>query len=330
MAEQEKIIKEDCNFLEWPMFVLDDKEQPQQLLIEKGDGKYEISCSIGLPDFFDKKVLYCLLQELYEKTRLQSYSITTTRYKLAKGISKNTPGKKQYDNLMTALKKWAALTINFDGIFYENGHHITKIFHIIDTVFFDHKTGKVMVRFNKEYVDQLNSSQFYKIIDFHKYRTFTRATSARLYELLVKNFMGRDIWTINIKILASKLGLKKHPDSANYYRSDIIRQLKPCITEINSRTDLYVDLILKADSDICVFKQLEKQKEYIPAIAVGKTKKKSQTKHIDKCYEQFSNLPQDERDRISTIIERDPYLIVFPDEKSKVYAFMKRANMYPA
>ena len=91
--------------------------------------------------------------------------------------------------------------INFDGIFYQDGNYVTKIFDIIDTATLDKKTGVITIRFNQDYIDQINESKFYKYIDFNKYKTFTKATAARLYEILTKSFLAKEDWEINLQIL---------------------------------------------------------------------------------------------------------------------------------
>ena len=96
MEEKSRPIKDDINFLENPTFLLDDKNTATELLIEKENGKYEITCSSGLPDLFDKKVLYFLLQKLYQETKLKKYTVKARRYEIARIVSTSAPGKKQY------------------------------------------------------------------------------------------------------------------------------------------------------------------------------------------------------------------------------------------
>jgi hypothetical protein len=78
--------------------------------------------------------------------------------------------------------------------------------------------------------------------------------SARLYEILVKNFKSRKTWKVEIKKLSEKMTLKRK------YPSDIIIKLKPAINEINKNTELKIEFSTyknDADETICIFKNQE-------------------------------------------------------------------------
>ncbi len=256
MLEEKKIIKDDINFLEYPNWVVDEKTKQQHLVVERQNGKYEIFSPRGLPTHFDKIVLYCLLHKLFAASN-ENLEITTTRYAIAKSIfDRKITDTEQFARIMKALKKWKAVSINFEGIFYSDNSHSERYFSIIDDVILNSKTKKLYIRFNQQYIKQLNETTFYKLIDFDQYKKLKSAVSARLYEILIKNFKDRDMWVISIKNLAEKLTLEKRSNAKDYYPSDVLAQLRPGINEINKKTDLAVMFNYHKDQGMCTFQKM--------------------------------------------------------------------------
>jgi hypothetical protein len=334
MEDQHLFIKDDINFLEYPNWIIDKRNEVTFWIIKKPNGcTYNIKSPEGLPSYFDKKVLYYLMHKLYTETNLETYALTTTRYEIGINISPdgNRPSKKQYENIMDSLWKWKAIAIHFEGVFYEVEGYTVRFFSIIDEVVLNKRTGALSIRFNKSYIDQQRLSTFYKLIDFQKYKRFSSATAARLYELLIKNFKDRDAWPIGIQLLAEKMTMEKRCNAKYYYPSDVMRHLKPAINEINKNTDIFIVLDYNKKTGVCIFKKGQKPKQYTPATtATQRPKKKPNTKDIDVCYEYYSNLPLDERNRIKQASDRDPLLTVIQDQKSKIFAYMRNKGLWPA
>ena len=61
-------VKDDINFLEYPIWIVKEKENSQELTIKKEKGLYTIGTSLTLPNRFDKIILYYLLYELFNTT----------------------------------------------------------------------------------------------------------------------------------------------------------------------------------------------------------------------------------------------------------------------
>ena len=170
------------------------------------------------------------------------------------------------------------------------------------------------------------------MIDFEKYKTLKRASSARLYEILAKTFKGRGEWAIDIKKLAEKLTFEKRENAADYYPSDVLRHLKPSIVEINKKTDLEIGFTYNKETDTCIFKKLKKQKNtYIAATKDnGENKKIKQNtqKEIYACMEYFKALEVAEQQRIRNKAIHDPYLVVLKTEEEKIYAHMTSTKQW--
>jgi hypothetical protein len=204
--------------------------------------------------------------KLYTKSELNGLELTTTRYEIANNIypnRKSSISKKQFERIMLSLKKWESTSITYEGIFYDKGSHTIRYFHIIDDVILNLKSKELYIRFNQQYIQQLKQSTFYKLIDFTEYKKLTRALSARLYEILVKNFKERNIWHIDISNLAEKLTLEKRVNAEKYYPSQIIISLKPAINEINKNTQLRVELNYHAENGLCEFKKIAEAQEQV-------------------------------------------------------------------
>jgi len=239
-----RIIKEDINFLEYPNWTVNERSKCSILRVQKENGKYEVVSPHGLPNHYDKIVLYHLLSRLYQENKLEKLALTTTRYDIAKNIltENRIPGKNDFERIMLAIEKWKTLSIKFEGIFYDGDGYKIRGFSILDDYILDKQTKQLYIKFNQQYIEQLKETKFYKYIDFNEYKKLKRSISARLYEILVKNFKERTKWYITFENLAEKLTIEKRSDTTKYYASDILSRINPAIKEINEKTDLDIKL----------------------------------------------------------------------------------------
>lgn len=334
VEDNKKIIKDDINFLEYPNWVIDRKNKATTFSIEKPHGKYEIISPLGLPKHFDKIILYCLLYKLYREKNFESYLIKTSRYEIAKNVFSGVKdfGKNKFNRIMVALKKWNALSINFDGLFYSNEERSVRYFHIVDEVTLRPKSGELTVKFNESYVKQLRETTFYKLIDFEQYKKLHKTSSARLYEILVKNFKDRKEWSAGIQLLAEKLTFEKRQGAQNYYPSDVLRYLKPSVNEINKKTDLEIKFDYNNETSVCVFKLVKKQKvTYTPAtksVEIVKQKADENAKLNNLYMKKFKLLSVDEQKEMLEAISRDAFLKVIDDQDHQIVSYMMKTQQY--
>lgn len=232
-------IQEDINFLEYPTWVISNKQTKNRLLQEKDGGTYEITCPEGLPTRFDKIVLYFLLYKSFQQEN--TLAISTTRYEIAKNVllqDKNFSQSK-YNRIMLALKRWQSTYIRFESVFLHREKDKTspyaaiKYFSILDSVVLNKTTNELTATFNEHYMAQLVNSQFHRTINFHEYKLLTRPVSARLYEILLKHLFVEKIWCVDITELGEKLTLEKIS-----YPSHILAAIKPAINDINLNTTM--------------------------------------------------------------------------------------------
>jgi len=247
MKDSELKLKDDINFLEYPNWLVNKKEACKTFTIEKDRGKYVISTTEDidrLPDRTDKIMLYYLMSYLMENN-FKDRLVEISRYRIAKDVL----GSFKYDRIMLGLRRWHNISINFHGIFYDGDGYSTRYFHVIDNVIL--KDNKLKIFFNIDFLEQIKASQYFKLINFDEYKRLKRPVSARLYEILVKTFKERDIWQIGIVKLAEKLTLEKR------YPSQIIEKLIPSINELNSKTELKVNLDYNNETHICTFTKVK-------------------------------------------------------------------------
>jgi len=247
MENDKLILKDDINFLEYPNWLVSEKEAPKTYTIEKDNGKYVISTTEDidrLPDRTDKIILYYLMSFLM-KNDFKDRLVEISRYRIAKDVL----GSFKYDRIMLGLRRWHNISINFHGIFYDGDGYSTRYFHVIDNVIL--KDNKLKIFFNIDFLEQIKASQYFKLINFNEYKRLKRPVSARLYEILVKTFKERDEWQIGIIKLAEKLTLSEK------YPSQILKKLTPAVNEINTNTALKINLDYNKETHICTFTKVK-------------------------------------------------------------------------
>lgn len=279
--EENSLVKQDINFLEFPNWVLNEKNRSEELIIEKDHGTYKLTTQAdSLPTKTDKVVLYYLLLKVFESKKTDNREVITSRYKIAKDVFclKGKPGKTSYDRLWLSLKRWHKISVEFQGVFYESEEYTQRLFHIIDDVIFDKKTKQIKLRFNQEYLDQLKESNFCKYINYDEYKRLRKPISARFYEIIVKTFKERSVWKIEILKLKEKLTLSEK------YPSDLLKKIKPSIKEINEKTELKIKFDYNQESGVCTFTKFDN------AELISISKKKVQENETVNIPEKYINM----------------------------------------
>jgi len=317
--------------LEYPTWIQNRRNKAKIWTIERPHGRYELGSTYGLPVHFDKLVLGFLQHRLYA-TNFKNLKIETTRYEIAKNIfsDQSLGGKNKYDRITNSLKKWKALTIFFEGVFFEGESYTMRGFSIIDEFCIDRETKKISIEFNAAYIKHFINTNFYQIIDFNQYKKLHRNSSARLYEILVKTFKGRIEWAINLQLLAKKMTFEKRKDAKGYYPSDIVRSLKPAVKEINKHTDLCIDFKFNKETDTCVFKKLKQKKSvsYSPATKSNLPKEKKHEKERKAYLKLYETLSDDQKNDILESIKKELFLKYLPDQESRIYAYMSNSKQW--
>jgi len=241
------LIKQDGNFLEYPLYILNEKNVKQDIEMILDDKKYKLTVGYQTPNSTDMLFLYYFMKSLQK----QNYErkIILKKSQIIKEIAPNN-ATYYHKRLVETLKVWRNVGMTFEGTFYDGDNYKTMVFGVLD----DGKiegNGCVHINFNETFIEILKNTNFYRYIDFEKFKSLRKPISRRMYEILKKNKL---FLKIGIKKLAEKLILRKK------YPSQILQKLKPAINEINKNTDLEIDFSTYKNDDgetICIFKNKE-------------------------------------------------------------------------
>ncbi|MEK7339988.1 MAG: DnaA N-terminal domain-containing protein [Verrucomicrobiota bacterium] len=316
-------IKEDMNFLEYPTWKVSRKDNSKTLTMKKENGTYEIKTSEDrLPDGFDRIVLYYLLHKLYTTTngKFDSLKIPATSYEIAKNIypDMKKTGKREYDRIMTTLKRWVGVTVKFDGIFYDGDGHTTRLFGIIDSIIFDKETKKFRkIRFSPEYIEQLQRTNFFISLNFNDIIKLPDPIALRLYEIQSKNFLRGTMFKIGVRKLGEKLTLScKYP-------SQIAREAKSAVDRTNEALGLNTEFEYDPDTEQCTFRKLKPVKEATkPAKALPEPSAHTEEPENPNLKQLLSLLPTALKEQKSVRDSISQYL------KDKDYAYVKSNIIY--
>lgn len=337
-----EIIKEDLNFLEYPLWHIENqgmksKGGSKKIIIKKSYGTYILESIDGLPNHFDKMVLDWILYQAHKK-EYKSREIITTRYEIARTLFHGVTKLRQYhyNRVLDTLKLWVGLRVNFNGVFYQNGSHITKNFNIINSFMINHDTGVLSIKIDDGFLQQQRDSSYFIYFDIARFRNIKRPIAARLYELLSKIFIGHKDWAVGLDKLAEKLTIFKRKNAKKYYPSDVIPLINRAVEGYNEFAETKVNFLYKKEENICIFqKKTEIKKSKISKFHVTqetfipRTKVCDQTQQqspdlaqlIDECMKQFKALSADEQNKIRNEIKQ-PLYTCMPNEKTRIFTYM--------
>jgi len=284
-------VKQDINFLEKPLWVVDDflftrstrkrgRHEVLTYIWETGDYLYE--SVLGAPTKFDGIILLYLLMQSQDKN--WSETITSSLYQIMKNCGLNL-GRRTYDRVKDSLLLWKNVTVHFKNSFRTKkvvnegsmmiGNFNELHFNIID--YWGDLAGKkntVEIRLSPLWLEAIRISQYYKLLNFSEYKKLTSPIAARLYEILIKSFEGRKIWKVGAHKLAEKITMKDR------YASEIERKIKAAMNQINQKTELKILLkCKKPERGKCIFTfrkvSMEPEKDFpiIPGTILDKISK---------------------------------------------------------
>jgi len=227
IPEKMCLIRQNVNLLEFPIWSInkDDKRGVFSIETEKGIYTYTANPLVGIPDATDMNILYFLINLTQQK---ESGVVCTTFYEICK-MAKFIKGGKMYERIEKSLEIWSNVTIKFNGNYcHPQDGHIKMWFHIFEPTIEEskekrmHVTKNIKIEFNKKFIESLNVSGLFNLIDFNLYLRLKNPLSKRLYEYLPKHFAdNKNEFKISDGLLFDKLRLKKR-----IYKSEIIRQFE--------------------------------------------------------------------------------------------------------
>ena len=225
-------IKQDINFLEYPIWQPAQRNQPERSKFTNIEG-YKYEASGGIPSKVDMQFLYSMLH--LSQSKNWNYELIFSEYYIL-NFCGMAPSKERKKRFKESLEKWKRVTISFSGTFYDNKEYLYMEFGIIDSWKIQKNDNKLKISLNKDWVQKVKNSKFFKYISFDQIKKLKSPLALRLYEILCKTFFQRTSWEINVLKLAQKIPMSE------IYFSDIVPKIKAATKRITEKTDLNISL----------------------------------------------------------------------------------------
>ena len=260
MKKQDKALI-NVNFLEFPMWKVDGKDERTEFEIktEHGTYLYKANSKEGAPESADMVFLHTIMRE-HQNTLLDTIYMTPYECCKKSGYSLN---KYRYDRLKKSLKRWLDVTITFDGNFYDGENTYTEMgFHILKykkTIVVS-KTGRerevYVIELDKDFLNVANKLGMF--LDTEEFKSIKSPLGRRLYEFLPKHFLKNSKYKIGVDKLFPKLTIKKakYPSEIKRQINSISRALKEM--GVVNGYEYHVDMIIKDNKEVqCEFTRVK-------------------------------------------------------------------------
>ena len=248
---KDDLIKQDLNFLEYPLWMLDERVQSGVFTWKDREG-FTYESRFKPPTKPDILFLYYWLFKSQSSKWVERVSFT--KYELLKGCN-IAPNKQWYARVDDSLKRWEFTRLMFEGTFFDNKQYKTLHFGIIDSWGVEEGSQKIWVRFNQEWLLKIQNSKFFKMLNFSTMKQLRSPLAVRLYEILLKNFQGRKVWSCDALKLATKIPLKEK------FPSHIEKVVVPAVNRINKYADFQIKVTVENQvrgKSIFIFEKTEK------------------------------------------------------------------------
>ena len=223
-------VKQNINFLEYPLWQPAERNQPEMTKFTDIEG-YKYEASGGIPSKVDMQFLYSMLH--LSQSENWNYELNFSEYYIL-NFCGMTPSKERKKRLKESLEKWKRVTIFFSGTFYDNKEYLCMEFGIIDSWKIRNNDNKLKVRLNKEWMQKIRDSKFFKYISFDQIKKLKSPLALRLYEILCKTFYNRTVWEIDIFKLAQKIPMSEK------YMAHIVPKIQAATRRITNTTELNI------------------------------------------------------------------------------------------
>lgn len=256
LLKMTKTIKQDVNFLEYPLWIPKERDLPKTFEMTDIDG-FKFESFYGVPGKVDILILYFLLLESQDhgyKRRLK-----LSAYHILKGCGIAVTQEKK-ERLKTSLEKWKRVVVSFAGTFYDGKNYGKIEFNIIDAWKESPDKKNIEIVISEDWLCKIQHSNFFKLLSFSEMRQLRSPIALRLFEILSKSFHKREVWQISAHKLADKI-----PLSTKFY-SQITRQIIPAVKIISQKTSLNIQVEVNKtgkNEGVFVFRKVKKNK---PAI----------------------------------------------------------------
>lgn len=264
MIMNNDLIKQDINFLEYPLWIQDEAlaNKSEDGYMWKDREGYIYRAGYKPPVKTDFVFLLYLLMESQQNG--WKNELTLTKYQILESCNLRKD-KWWYNRLDDSLRRWKMVGVEFQGTFYDGKEYQIMNFGIVDDWDIEKETKFLRISLNKKWLLRIKESNFFKYINFNQIKVLRSPLAIRLYEILIKSFQNRNKWEINAMKLAQKLPMNEK------YPADVIPKIKAAVNRINEYTTLKVTLTAKRPKRgkaIFIFEKLiEEEAKQLPPTA---------------------------------------------------------------
>jgi hypothetical protein len=258
-----KAYTSNCNFLDRPTF-LPSVSLAKSKFYTDDNGFTAKTSSDSLPVLLDQKFLLLMtanVQHCPNSSNPNWFEFKSV-YQIAKALHYKSINPRFAKRYLLCLDRWKGVNYIFDNYYESKGVRHIKSFGVIDDYELLITKGNNIsgiVSFNKEWLNA-NLENHSRKITLKKLLMLQSGTSARLFEILTKNFKGRSQWPIGQLKLSKKLGITvgKQKQSVNNLLQQSLMEINNASVKLNSEEFFYMKKVQQTDGVGYIFtKQAE-------------------------------------------------------------------------
>ncbi len=227
----DRIGREEINLAEHPLGFLADRVQPgvKTLAFTGSHGTLRVTGSelYGLPLAPDTEILLGLIQLTKIRTDFTSPTVPFNSHEVLSIVGWPNGGK-YYARMKTSLRKWAGVTLYYQGSWWDNEKkaRVDASFHVLDDV--EIRDGQLSsFTWGKRFFQSAQAGNL-KRLDLGVYFGLTSSISKQMYRFIDKHFYMNRTLNYDLKTFAFEhVGL-----SRNYSPAKIREKLAPALEEL--------------------------------------------------------------------------------------------------
>ena len=234
METEHKLVKQDMNFLEYPLWFQNDRLPPDFTWKDRDGFVYRAPFKV--PVRLDGLYLMYIMLLSQNEGWIQNILVPQRQIMIACGVQ---PGKDHALRLKESLDRWINVTLSFEGTFYNGEEYERLQFNILNDWRVERRTKHLLIEINRFWIEKMKHSNFFKLIDFDEYTRIRSPLAARYFELFTKNFQGRDKWLISSDKLRLKIPYSDPRPS--YLAKNSAKAIDHLADVTNTRISMHVD-----------------------------------------------------------------------------------------
>ena len=198
-------------------------------------GEFEFHC-YTVPQRFD----FITLLNLLHISQVQGWNnvIKISKIKLLRECGADVSGK-GYARMRRSLCSWESSRCIFKNVFFDGKEYSFASFSVIQKWRVENSSGDLEITIEPDFIQKVKESGFFHYLDIKEVIALPSHTAVRLFEILKSYYPRVKQWRCDAFKLANKIPLKRK------YLSEIIKELKKSIVQINTATSLRVTMAVE-------------------------------------------------------------------------------------